>query len=117
MITLTNAAIARVKNLQIQRSTASPLSVGIKKGGCSGLSYTMDFSDLLNESDREYDCNGVKIVINDEFLPQLQGMELDYSEDLLGGGFRFRNPNAVKSCSCGTSFATPKEQGAPVSCN
>jgi len=117
MITLTNAAIARVKNLQTQRNTASPLSVGIKKGGCSGLSYTMDFSDQLNENDHEYDCDSVKIVINDEFLPQLQGMELDYSEDLLGGGFRFRNPNAVKSCSCGTSFATPKEQGTPVSCN
>jgi iron-sulfur cluster assembly accessory protein len=117
MITLTAAAIQRVKNLQTQRATSAPLSVGIKRGGCSGLSYTMDFSDQMQPADHEYDCNGIRIVINDEFLPQLQGMELDYAEDLMGGGFRFRNPNAVKSCSCGTSFATPKEQGTPVACS
>jgi iron-sulfur cluster assembly accessory protein len=117
MITLTNSAIERVKNLQTQRNTTAPLIVGIKTGGCSGLSYTMDFADRMKANDREYNCNGVGIVINDEFIPQLQGMELDYSEDLLGGGFRFRNPNAVKSCSCGTSFATPKEQGTPVACS
>ncbi|MDX1977978.1 MAG: iron-sulfur cluster assembly accessory protein [Pseudanabaenaceae cyanobacterium bins.68] len=117
MITLTDAAIARVKNLQIQRNTTSPLVVGIKQGGCSGLSYTMDFAEQLQANDHEYDCNGIRIVINDQFVAQLQGMELDYTEDLLGGGFRFRNPNAVKSCSCGTSFATPKEQGTPVACS
>jgi len=117
MITLTEAAISRVKNLQTQKSTTAALRVGIKKGGCSGLSYVMDFAEQMQSDDNEYDCNGVKIVINNENLPQLQGMELDYTEDLMGGGFRFRNPNASKSCSCGTSFATPKEVGAPVSCS
>ncbi|AFY73344.1 Iron-sulfur cluster assembly accessory protein [Synechococcus sp. PCC 7502] len=117
MITLTDSAIARVKNLQNQRGTTAPLRVGIKQGGCSGLSYMMDFPQELEAQDQEYDCNGVKIVINNTYLPQLQGMELDYTEDLMGGGFRFRNPNASKSCSCGTSFATPKEIGAPVACS
>lgn len=117
MITLTDAAIARVKNLQSQRATTAPLRLGIKQGGCSGLSYLMDFADQLEPNDNQYDCNGVKIVINDSNLPQLQGLELDYTEDLLGGGFRFRNPNASKSCSCGTSFATPKEVGEPVACS
>lgn len=117
MITLTNAAIARVKNLQSQRATTAPLRLGIKQGGCSGLSYLMDFADQLAADDNQYDCSGVGIVINNSNLPQLQGLELDYTEDLLGGGFRFRNPNASKSCSCGTSFATPKEVGEPVACS
>jgi iron-sulfur cluster assembly protein len=117
MITLTESAISRVQNLQNQKGTTAALRVGIKKGGCSGLSYVMDFAEQLETSDTEYDCNGVKIVISSDNLPQLQGMELDYTEDLMGGGFRFRNPNASKSCSCGTSFATPKEVGAPVSCS
>jgi iron-sulfur cluster assembly protein len=117
MITLTDSAISRVRNLQNQRGTTSPLRVGIKQGGCSGLSYVMDFAEQLQPEDTEYDCNGVKIVIGSAHLPQLQGMELDYTEDLMGGGFRFRNPNASKSCSCGTSFATPKEIGAPVACS
>jgi iron-sulfur cluster assembly protein len=117
MITLTDSAINRVKALQTQRSTSAPLKVGIKKGGCSGLSYVMEFAEQLQAGDQEYDCNGVKIVVNDENLLQLQGLELDYTEDLMGGGFRFRNPNAVKSCSCGTSFATPVDKGTPVSCS
>jgi iron-sulfur cluster assembly protein len=117
MIVLTEAAISRVKGLQNQKNTEAPLKVGIKKGGCSGLSYVMEFAEQLQSTDTEYDCNGVKIVIGNEDLPQLKGLELDYTEDLMGGGFRFRNPNASKSCSCGTSFATPKEVGEAVSCS
>jgi iron-sulfur cluster assembly accessory protein len=117
MITLTDAAIVRVKSLQNQKSTTAPLRVGIKKGGCSGLSYVMEFAEQLQADDNEFECNGVAIVVNNENLPQLQGLELDYTEDFMGGGFRFRNPNASKSCSCGTSFATPKEVGTPVSCS
>ncbi|NJK59998.1 MAG: iron-sulfur cluster assembly accessory protein [Oscillatoriales cyanobacterium SM2_1_8] len=117
MIVLTDAAIARVKALQAQRHTGAPLRVGVKDGGCSGLSYTMDFAETAVEGEQTYDCNGVQVAIADRFLPQLQGMELDYTEDLMGGGFRFRNPNAVRSCSCGTSFATPKVTGTPVACS
>ena len=117
MITLTATAINRVHALQTQKATTAPLKVGIKKGGCSGLSYVMEFAEQLQSGDVEYDCNGVKIVVNKENLVHLQGLELDYTEDLMGGGFRFRNPNAVKSCSCGTSFATPVDRGAPVSCS
>lgn len=93
------------------------MRLGIKKGGCSGLSYVMEFADQLQATDHEYECSGVNIVIGEEDLGQLKGLELDYTEDLMGGGFRFRNPNASKSCSCGTSFATPKEVGEPVSCS
>jgi iron-sulfur cluster assembly protein len=117
MITLTEAAVTRVRNLQKQRNTDAPLRLGIKQGGCSGLSYVMDFADTPTEEEQQYDCSGVQIVISNSHLVQLQGLELDYTEDLLGGGFRFRNPNASKSCSCGTSFATPKEVGTPVTCS
>ncbi len=117
VIVLTDAAVSRIKNLQNQRGTTAPLRVGIKKGGCSGLSYVMEFAEQLQTEDTTYETNGVKIAINAVDLPQLQGLELDYAEDLMGGGFRFRNPNAVKSCSCGTSFATPKDLGAPVACS
>ncbi len=117
MITLTPSAIQRVQALQTQRATTAPLRIGIKKGGCSGLSYVMEFAEQMRAGDVEYDCNGVKIVVNNENLLQLRGLELDYTEDLMGGGFRFRNPNAVKSCSCGTSFATPVDFGTPVSCS
>lgn len=117
MITLSEAAVRRVKTLQAQKQTTAPLRVGIKSGGCSGLSYTMDFVEELQPLEQEYDCSGVKIVINDLYRPQLEGLELDYAEDLMGGGFRFHNPNAVRSCSCGTSFATPKDVGTPVACS
>ncbi|NJK35329.1 MAG: iron-sulfur cluster assembly accessory protein [Oscillatoriales cyanobacterium SM2_2_1] len=117
MITLTDTAVLRVRSLQAQKSTTAPLRLGIKRGGCSGLSYVMEFAEQLNEDDNLFDCNGVAIAIGNEHLPDLQGLELDYTEDLMGGGFRFRNPNASKSCSCGTSFATPKEKGEPVACS
>ncbi len=117
MITLSEAAVKRVRALQAQRQTNAALRIGVKTGGCSGLSYTMDFVEELQPLEREYDCNGVKIVINDLYRPHLEGLELDYAEDLMGGGFRFHNPNAIRSCSCGTSFATPKDVGTPVACS
>ncbi len=69
MITLTDAAIARVRNLQSQRATSAPLRLGIKQGGCSGLSYLMDFVDQLESDDNQYEYNGVQIVINNSNLP------------------------------------------------
>jgi iron-sulfur cluster assembly protein len=117
MITLTENAVQRVRNLQAQRNTTAPLRLGIKRGGCSGLSYVMEFAEQTTAEDHLFECHGVMIAIGNEHLADLQGLELDYTEDLMGGGFRFRNPNASKSCSCGTSFATPKEKGEPVTCS
>mmetsp|Transcript_34748 Transcript_34748/g.74010 ORF Transcript_34748/g.74010 Transcript_34748/m.74010 type:complete len:193 (-) Transcript_34748:366-944(-) len=84
------------------------LRMGVRNGGCSGLSYVMDFSteDDIEEEDEvdEYDAEGIKCVVDAKSLLYLYGLELDYSDELIGGGFKFFNPNAEDSCGCGSSF-------------
>lgn len=91
-------------------SSSSPLilRMGVRNGGCSGLSYVMDFStaDDIQEEDEvdNYVNEGIQCVVDAKSLLYLYGLELDYSDDLIGGGFKFFNPNAEESCGCGSSF-------------
>lgn len=78
--------------------------LGVQPTGCCGLSYTMAFDETLNPDDRVYESEGVKVAIAPQELKYLNGLTLDYSEDLMGGAFRFNNPNASQNCSCGNSF-------------
>ncbi|KAL7469396.1 hypothetical protein ACHAXS_009654 [Conticribra weissflogii] len=84
------------------------LRMGVRNGGCSGLSYVMDFSteEEIGEEDEidEYETEGIKCVVDAKSLLYLYGLELDYSDELIGGGFKFFNPNAEESCGCGSSF-------------
>lgn len=83
------------------------LRVGVRGGGCSGLSYTMDFAEpsQVTEEDEVYDYpEGLKIVSDRKSLLYLYGLQLDYSDALIGGGFDFVNPNASQTCGCGKSF-------------
>ncbi len=82
------------------------LRVGVKGGGCSGLSYTMDFDDKITETDDwfEFD-NELKVVIDRKSMLYLYGTELQYSDGLNGKGFQWVNPNASRTCGCGESFA------------
>mmetsp|Transcript_22163 Transcript_22163/g.46636 ORF Transcript_22163/g.46636 Transcript_22163/m.46636 type:complete len:205 (+) Transcript_22163:121-735(+) len=84
------------------------LRMGVRNGGCSGLSYVMDFSteEDIGEEDEidEYLTEGIKCVVDAKSLLYLYGLELDYSDELIGGGFKFFNPNAEESCGCGSSF-------------
>ncbi len=84
------------------------LRMGVRNGGCSGLSYVMDFStsDDINGDDEvdNYDEEGIKCVVDAKSVLYLYGLELDYSDELIGGGFKFFNPNAEESCGCGSSF-------------
>lgn len=83
------------------------LRVGVRGGGCSGLSYTMDFADpsQVTEDDEVYDYpEGFKIICDRKSLLYLYGLQLDYSDALIGGGFEFVNPNASQTCGCGKSF-------------
>ena len=84
------------------------LRMGVRNGGCSGLSYSMDFSteDAIGEDDAvdEYPEYGVKCVVDAKSMLYLYGLQLDYSDELIGGGFKFFNPNAEESCGCGSSF-------------
>ncbi|KAL9241473.1 hypothetical protein vseg_015583 [Gypsophila vaccaria] len=106
-ISLTDNAMKHLRRIRSDRGEDVTLRVGVKQGGCSGMSYIMDFESRENTKpdDSVIELNGFTIVCDPKSLLFLYGMELDYSDALIGGGFSFQNPNATKSCSCGKSFA------------
>lgn len=107
MITLTDSAAREINRLQKEQNREGHyLRVGVQGGGCSGLMYNMKFDDELSEFDKTFDINGVKIVIDMKSALYLKGTTLNYTTDLTGGGFKFENPNANRSCGCGASFTT-----------
>ena len=81
------------------------IRVGVKGGGCSGLSYDLSFDTELKEDDKVFEDNGMKVVVDKKSFLYLIGTELDYSGGLNGKGFIFKNPNANRTCGCGESFA------------
>ena len=92
------------------------LRVFVSGGGCSGLSYGMTFAEGPEMGDQTFEANGLKVVVDPASIAYLDGAEVDYIDSLMGGGFRIENPNAVQSCSCGSSFRTSAgEKGTP--CN
>ena len=105
MIKLTEVAEKEVKKLLESQKPGSFLRVGVKGGGCSGLSYEVHFDDTIGETDRVFEASGVKVVCDSKSLVYLDNMNVDYSKELVGGGFRFINPNATGTCGCGTSFS------------
>ena len=106
VITLTDAAIKEVKRLiNVQGIEEGGLRLGVKGGGCSGLSYTINFDEKIGPHDQVYDFDGVKIIVDVKSAIYLQGTQLDYHKDLMGGNFKFVNPNANKTCGCGESFS------------
>lgn len=106
MIELTPEASTEVKRLlKLDNKEDWGLRVGVVGGGCSGLNYTMAFDENPNEDDSVYEVDGIRVFIDPKAYLYLGGMKIDYSSDLLNGGFRFVNPNAKRTCSCGTSFA------------
>lgn len=105
MIQLSENAEKEVKRLLEHHPAGSFVRVGVKGGGCSGLTYDVKFDAKQNEFDRVFESNGVKVVCDSKSLIYLDGMTVDYSHELVGGGFRFVNPKATGSCGCGTSFS------------
>jgi len=81
------------------------IRVGVKGGGCSGLTYDLSFDHTINENDKVFEDKGVKIVCDKKSILYLVGTELDYSGGLNGKGFIFKNPNANRTCGCGESFS------------
>ena len=105
-LTITPEAIEEIKRLISEEKEESLfLRLGVAAGGCSGMSYSMSFDTNSDENDREFDINGLKVLLNDKSIPYLSGMTLEYKGGLLGGGFNFNNPNAKRSCGCGSSFS------------
>ena len=105
-IQLTETALKQVLMLREQEGKDLCLRVGVRQGGCSGMSYMMDFEDVSNigEEDEVYDYDGFKIICDRKSLLYLYGLVLDYSTAMIGGGFEFTNPNANQTCGCGKSF-------------
>lgn len=104
-IQLTPAAVAEVRRMMVKENrTSGGMRVGVKGGGCSGLSYFLDF-DQKKEKDNEFDFDGVKVYVDPKSDLYLSGTVLDYKDTLQEKGFRFINPNANKTCGCGESFS------------
>ena len=105
-VTFTENAINEIKRLISEDGfdSTKSLRVGVKGGGCSGLSYVLGFDDK-HESDEEFDVEGIRVVMNRAHGIYLMGMEIDWQGGLNSRGFTFSNPNAAKTCGCGTSFA------------
>ncbi len=111
-ILITNDAIQQISALLKNQINKKALRVGVRSGGCSGMSYTMDFigSEDINQDDKVYDYSLGKteffqVVCDPKSLLYIYGMQLDFSNELIGGGFNFTNPNASQTCGCGSSFA------------
>lgn len=105
-IKITSKALKEVHNIKSQNTIPDDygLRVGVKGGGCSGMSYTLGFDAAAKENDKVMDANGVKVFIDPKSIFYLMGVTLDYSDGLMGRGFTFNNPNATKTCGCGSSF-------------
>lgn len=106
MITLTETAANKVKELLAQRGTPeSGLRIGVRGGGCSGNSYFMEFCEAGGPTDDTLETNGVRLFVDLKSMVLLGGTEVDYVEGLMGAGFKFNNPNVKHNCACGESFS------------
>jgi iron-sulfur cluster assembly protein len=103
---LTEAAVKQVKQLMdAQKLENVYLRMGVKGGGCSGLSYSLEFDNEIGPHDKKFDIDGIQVVCDKKSYLYLNGTTLDYVMQGLTGGFTFVNPNAKSSCGCGTSFS------------
>ena len=106
IVSMTDAALKEVQRLlDLQGIEEGGLRLGVKGGGCSGLSYTVNFDDKIGEFDSVTEIDGVKVIVDAKSAIYLQGMTLDYQKDMVSGAFKFINPNASKTCGCGESFS------------
>ncbi|MDQ3193050.1 MAG: iron-sulfur cluster assembly accessory protein [Bacteroidota bacterium] len=106
MITVSDNAKAKVASLMAEEGMENGfVRVGVQGGGCSGLSYKMEFDTVMKPEDQVFEDKGVKVVVDKKSILYLVGTELDYSGGLNGKGFQFINPNASRTCGCGESFA------------
>jgi iron-sulfur cluster assembly protein len=117
MITLTDKAISAVSRfIANSEMPTAGLRIEVTDGGCSGLQYGLKLEATQSENDTVIDCGAVKIFVDADSLPALAGMSVDFIDSIEGSGFKFTNPNAVKSCACGTSFSTSNNSGDAKTC-
>lgn len=105
MVSLTQTAAARVRTYLEQRGHGLGLRVGIKKTGCNGYAYIIDYADSVDADDEIFDQEGVKVIVDRESLKLIDGTEVDFVKQGLNEAFKFRNPNVKGECGCGESFS------------
>jgi iron-sulfur cluster assembly protein len=115
---MTEKAAAKAKELFKEKGLGEDtgLRVFVVGGGCSGYQYGMALAREVDEDDLVIEYGGVKLVVDPDSAPLLEGAEIDYVDDLMKAGFTIYNPNAVKSCACGSSFATADGGGQARPC-
>ena len=114
VMTLTEAAAARVRELtEAASKQIAGLRVGVKNGGCAGMSYTMELAETASPLDEVVEDKGVKLLIDPKAVLFLLGTEMDFKIDKLSAGFVFNNPNQTSACGCGESVALTPASGEP----
>jgi len=103
-VALTEQAADQIKKQLQKRGKGVGLRLGIKKAGCSGFAYVIDYADRIAENDAVFEHHGVKVIVDAEQLDYLNGIELDYAKEGINEAFRFNNPNVKDTCGCGESF-------------
>jgi iron-sulfur cluster assembly accessory protein len=117
VLSLSDAAALKLRELTKEETNPNiGLRVYVYSGGCSGFRYGMMLEDQPTAEDNTLEVNGVKVYVDGQSIPLLQGSEIDYVDTLMGAGFTVNNPNAVAACGCGSSFRTADDAGSARSC-
>ena len=118
MISLSEQAGLKIKEMMAEEENSESLylRVGVTYGGCTGFSYSMGLDDQKKEDDTELEQHGIKILVDAQSAPYIEGLEIGYEESSMGGGFTIYNPNAIATCGCGQSFRTATDAGKPEEC-
>ena len=107
IIKLSDKAVSRIKEIMSQaKNSTIGVRVGVKSGGCAGMSYVMEYTNELNPNDEIIEDKGVKVFVDSAAIMYLLGTEMDYKKDELSSSFVFNNPNETERCGCGESFKT-----------
>lgn len=110
MITLSETAIREFKRqLAAEQKSGHAIRFGLRPGGCAGTKYLVEFTSVPRDDDLAFEQGGLRVLCDCRALASLNGLKVDYVEALMGGGFRYENPNATKNCACGDSFDTASE--------
>lgn len=104
-VSLTESAARQIQKQLAKRGQGVGLKLGVKKSGCSGYAYALDYADQLNETDKVFENFGVKVIVREEDLELVNGIELDYRREGINEAFQFNNPNVTGMCGCGESFS------------
>jgi len=104
-VVLTASAAKQIQTQLDKRGSGLGLKLGVKKSGCSGFAYTIEYADVLQDSDQVFETLGVKVVVAEENVEPLDGLVLDYAKEGINEAFKFNNPNVKGTCGCGESFS------------